>query len=409
MNKVKLSEFDLYGTFRLTKDETAGIKNLVKKIGKNEFLSRNASSMIDFSANTFGKICTKYERLNSLLPMEGKPAFVICERMHGLAVQVVNTIQQNFRIALFQDGEHFDTVAQKCAQECADNLVRLMNGLPAEKTTTNLRDEVYLRSRDIVDLRIIQADNKKRLYMCANALPDHLEHLITPGRGSSKLGTMVQAVRKYKGLKPLGFTQVYYSIYGNHQNPDRVMFSPKALKYLPEKVWVMDDDIDTGRTIYRIKEELTQRGHQVTNGAITTAFGKIGYKSGNHSTYDHQSVLKTSDWSKYIDIIPNLYGYYLDQQILCKALENCCIPKFSDLSYRELNQELVNLLNAPRNGNDQHTADYIAMKHAEQKAHALGADLYQVSEKISPAAVEYNKKIRTQVEQSNAEYQNSTK
>ena len=53
------------------------------------------------------------------------------------------------------------------------------------------------------------------------------------------------------------------------------------------------------------------------------------------------------------------------------------------------------------------TADYIAMKDAEAKAHELDADLYQVSEKISPAAVEYNKKIRTQVEQYNAEFQAS--
>ena len=117
MSKVKLSEFDLYGTFRLTKDETKGIKDLVQKISDNKYLSRNGnySQSLNYTTDWFDAICTEYARLNALLPMSGKPAFVVCEKMHELAVRVTNSIQQEHKIDLFQDGEHFDTVSQKCA------------------------------------------------------------------------------------------------------------------------------------------------------------------------------------------------------------------------------------------------------------------------------------------------------
>ncbi len=402
MSKLKLSEFDLYGTFRLTKEETVGIKDLVQKIGHNDYLSRNANY---YSTNWYGKngplwIFDEYERLNELLPMSGKPAFVVCEKMHQLAVCAANTIQQESQIdSLFQNGEHFDTVAQKCAQECADNLVRLINGQPAEKTATKLRDETRIRPYSFFDYRTIQADNKKQLYMCANALPDDIEHLITPGRGSSKLGTLVQAVRKQKGLKPLGITQVRYSLYGDrkYDKADQSVFY-KPLKNLPEKVLVMDDDIDTGRTLTRIKKELIQQGHLVTSGAMISPF--------------NSSFFNPTHWVKDIDIIPNQYGRCTDQSAINSVLESCRmegIEKITKFLCRERIDDLTRLLNDPRNGDKHHTADYLAMQMAEEKVRELGADLYQVSEKISAAAVDYNKKFRAQVEKYNAELQDSLK
>ena len=387
MSKLKLSEFDLYGTFRLTKNETVGIKDLVQKIGHNEYLSRNANY---YPTNWYGEngsswIFDEYERLNELLPMSGKPAFVICEKMHQLAVCATNTIQQELQIHLSQNGEHFDTVAQKCAQECADNLVRLMNGQIAEKTVTKLRDETWIRSYSFCDCRTIQADNKKQLYMCANALPDDVEHLITPGRGSSKLGTLVQAIRKQKGLKPLGITQIHYSLYGDMLRNSAVFTKP--LKNLPEKLLVMDDDIDTGRTLTRIKQELTQQGHQVTSGAIISPFDS--------------RFFSTAHWAKDIDIIPNQYGRCTDQPAIHSVLESCRMRgtgKITKLFCRERTDDLTRLLNNPRNGDKHHTADYLAMRMAEEKVHELGADLYQESAKISAAAVDYNKKFRAQVE-----------
>ena len=390
MSKVKLSEFDLYGTFRLTKNETAGIKDLVQKIGRNTYLSRNADY---YPSNWFGKsdsnwIFDEYERLNELLPMSGKPAFVVCEKMHELAVCVANTIQQELKIHLFQDGKHFDTVAQKCAQECADNLVRLINHQPAVKTITKLRDETHIQRYTCFDCRTIQADNKKLLYMCANALPDDVEHLITPGRGSSKLGTLVQAVRKRKGLKPLGITQIRYSLYGDQRYYDETVLS-QPLNNLPEKVLVMDDDIDSGRTLIRIKKELTQQGHQVTSGAMISPFSS--------------SFFQHSDWANDIDIIPNQYGRCTDQSTINGALESCRSNFFG----RGMLNDLIRLLNNPRNGDKHHTADYYAMCEAEKQADKFGANLYQASEKISPAAVDYNKKFRAQVEKYNAEQQDS--
>ena len=394
MSKVKLSEFDLYGTFRLTKDETAGIEDLVHPIGDNEYLSRNGnyypnSKHLD-GLYVYG-VCDEYDRLNSMLPMSGKPAFVICEKMHELAIRVVNSIQQRHQIHLFQNGKHFDTVAQKCAQECADNLVRLMNGQAAAKTATKLSDETRLEpDRFIYNPNVIEADNKKQLYMCANALPDDTEHLITPGRGSSKLGTLVQAVRKQKGLKPLGFTQIYYSLYGNNQSGK--VFT-KRVKHLPKKVLVMDDIIYRGTTLYRIKQALTQQGHKVTNGAITAAFYY-------YDEYENETLFKKDDWAHYIDIIPNQFATVVDQQ----NIRDCLINQYTDGG-----KELSDLLNGFRNSDEHDTADYIAMQYAEAFAHEFGADLYQASDKISPAAVNYNKKFRAQVEQSNAEYQNLAK
>lgn len=388
MSKIKLSEFDLYGTFRLTKDETVGIENLVQKIDRNEYLSRNGNYYPELSLDNlrFRDIYTEYTRLNDLLPLEGKPAFVICEKMHDMAIRVANAIQQKHRIHLFQNGKNFDTVAQKCAQECADNLVRLMNNQTALKTATNLSDETRLLSYQLLDDRTIEADNKKQLYMCANALPDDVEHLITPGRGSSKLGTLVQAVRKQKGLKPLGITQISYSLYGNKQR-GRVFSQP--LGHLPEKVLVMDDIIYRGETLTNIKKELTQQGYQVTNGAMTSAFYC-------HGEYRNETIFKKDDWAHYIDIIPNQYATVNDQQDMKECLQfGAC--------------GIYNYLNGYRNSDGHNTADYIAMKDAEALAHEFGADLYQASEKISPAAVEYNKKIRAQVEQYNNEYQNLTK
>ncbi len=394
MSKLKLSEFDLYGTFRLTKDETVGIKDLVHKLKHNQYLSRNANYYPSFQhldGLYFHSVCDEYNQLNSLLPLDGKPAFVICEKMHELAIRVVNTIQQMHKIHLFQNGKHFDTVAQKCAQECADNLVRLMNGQPAEKTATKLSDETRMKpDMFIFNPTVIEADNKKQLYMCANALPDDTEHLLTPGRGSSKLGTLVQAVRKQKGLKPLGFTQIYYSLYGNKQEGQ--VFS-KRLKHLPQKVLVMDDIIYRGSTLYRIKQELAQQGHQVTNGAITASFYY-------HGEYENEPVFKKNDWAHYIDIIPNQYATVIDQQ----NMRDCLINQYTDGG-----EDLRDLLNGFRNSDECNTADYLAMQFAEELANEYGADLYQESKKISAAAVDYNQKFRAQVEKYNAEYQNLTK
>ena len=383
MNEVKLSQFDLCGTFRLTKSETVGIDHLVKRLGDNEFLSRNMD-YYPCTLRTFADVAAEYERLNELLPMSGKPAFVICENMHSLATRVVNSIQQTNRIHLFQDGVHFDTVSQKCAQECADNLVRLINNQPAQKILTKLSDETRLAHDKLLSTTVVFADNQKQLYMCANALPDDVEHLITPGRGSSKLGTLVQAVRQHKGLKPLGFTQVYYSYYANVQ--DGKAF-PKPLKNLPEKLLVMDDFIYKGITLARIKKELTRQGHRVTNGAITTSF----YRGLLERRFAPKSVYKRRNWAKYIDIIPNQYAKASSSQAeLCDCLQWSC-------------WELPNVLKELRGNDTQHTADYLAMQKAEQLANKFGADLYQESKKISPAAVEYNQKIRAQIEKYDAE------
>lgn len=383
MSKLKLSQFDLYGAFRLSKDETVGIEDLVQPLNSEEFLSRNA----DYYAcsdwykrrDYFCDICREYKYLNEMLPMSGKPAFVICEKMHELAIRVVNTIQQGLKIHLFQDGKHFDTVAQKCAQESADNLVRLINGLRAEKTSTQLSDETRLHYEALINPEIPFSDNKKQLYLCANALPDDAEHLITPGRGSSKLGTIVQAVRKHKGLKPLGFTQIHYSYYKNWQH-GKVFHRP--LENLPEKLLVMDDTIYEGHTLTNLKKTLTEQGHQVTSGAVTATF---------YQNEAQTSIFSKPDWANYIDIIPNQYARPLpDQMELCDYLDD---------AENDSSHHLNKLLHKARNGDSQHTADYIAMRLAEEKAHTLGADLYQVSEKISSAAVEYNQKIREQVKE----------
>lgn len=384
MTNLKLSQFDLYGIFRLKKDETTGIENLVHKFNHDEYLSRNAN----YYPNTFGSMMhfcdayNEYAQLNTMLPLNGKPAFVICEKMHELAVRVVNTIQQQKRINLSQDGKNFDTVAQKCVQECADNLVRLLHHQTAEKVTTKLSEETYLQPDSILDDVIIEADNKKQLYMCANALPENIEYLITPGRGSSKLGALVQSVRKSKGLKPIGFTQIYYSLYKNEQYGQ--IFS-QPLSNLPEKILVMDDDIDTGRTLSNIKKELTQQGHQVTNGAMFTTFYGDPYFEG----YGPESVFNYKDWSNYIDIIPNQYAKCINQI----ELNHCLLHH----NWSFIN-ELTLLLKKRDNGDCHNTADYYAMKKAEKMANKFGTNLYQVSEKISPAAVEYNQKFRAQVE-----------
>lgn len=367
MSKVKLSEFDLYGTFRLTKAETVGIENLVRKLGHNKYLSRNAN-YYHSTGICFREICDEYQHLNKMLPLKGKRALVICEKMHELAVRVVNTIQlQGRKINLFQNRQHYDTVAQKCVQECADNLVRLIYNQTAIKTTTDLHDEIYLHPDMLIDCHLIEANNLKQLFMCANALPNNTKHLITPGCGSSKLGSIVQSVRQHKGLKPLGFTQIAYSIY--HTNDNHLSFG--IPKNLPEKVLVMDDIIYRGETLTNIKKELIKHGHKVINGAITTSF----YKQPERS----------------IDIIPNQYARNTDQQ----DLKDCLRHKYTD-DGTELSEILDGHRN-PRNSDRYHTADYYAMRLAEKETQKLGADLYHVSEKISPIAVEYNCKIREQV------------
>lgn len=386
MNPVKLSQFDLCGTFRLTKAETVGIESLVKRLGEDEFLSRN-KDYYPHNLCYLNQAADEYAQLNALLPMSGQTAFVICEKMYAIATRAVNSIQQTDQIHLCQDGVNFDTVAQKCAQECADNLVRLLNNQPAQKTATPLSDETRLDPNQSLLSTIVFADNIKQLYLCANALPDDIEHLITPGRGSSKLGTLVQAVRQHKGLKPLGMTQIYYSYYLNQQE-GKVFSQP--LKHLPEKVLVMDDFIFRGVTLTNIKKALTEQGHHVTNGAMATAFFR-GF-------YEHlapKSVFKYHNWAKYIDIIPNQYANpNSDQEELCRALQRS--P-----------WELPDTLQGLRGNSSRHTADYWAMQKAEQMADRLGADLYQASAKISPAAVHYNQAIRAQIEKYDAEWQAS--
>lgn len=384
MDQLKLAEFDLYGTFRLHKAETKGIENLVQRLGRDEFLSRNGNYYPYLHIKTFhfSEICREYAHLNSLLPMSGKRAFVVCEKMHELAVRVVNAIQQVHQIHLYQDGQHFDTVAQKCVQECADNLVRLFQGQPAVKTVTKLRDETRLPGYTELKQSLVEADNKLQLYLCANALPADTEHLLTPGRGSAKLGALVQSVRRAKGLKPLGFTQVYYSHYSNvHTGP----IFPKPLKQLPEKVLVMDDIIFKGQTLTKIKKELSQFGHQVTNGAVTATF----YRNDFDAT---QQVFAEDDWAHYIDIIPNQYGEILEQYNLASVL------RYADTD------RIKRAVDKFRPQNQKQTAVHLAMRTAERKARALGANLYHTSAKVSPTAVAYNEKIRAQVKTASREF-----
>lgn len=385
VSNVKLSEFDRFGTFRLRKDEVVGIEDLVQRLDQKQYLSRNRDY---YAVNRWkqGYVCladiyAEYQRLNQMLPLDGKPAFVICEKMHELATRVVNTIQQTHKTHLFQDGTHFDTVAQKCAQECADNLVRLMHGQTAEKVTTDLRDETRLRPNMQFDTEIMEAENKKQLYLCANALPD-ATHLITPGRGSAKLGTMVQAIRRHKGLKSLPITQIYYSHYANKTDA--------TFDNLPEKLLIMDDTIFHGSTLVNLKKYLTAQGHQVTNGAVNASFYNEQYGMG--------SIFQAPEWADYIDIIPNQYGEPFDQMTLNRCLRDCQEYGLGDL---------LSHLDDPRNNCVEHTADYKSMREAEEAATALGADLYKVSAKISATAVAYNKKIRAQVEADNAELQNT--
>lgn len=400
MSKIKLSEFDLYGTFRLTKDETAGIEDLVQKLGENEYLSRNVAYYPKGNYNQVGHtffrdLCREYARLNELLPMSGKPAFVVCEKMHELATRVINRIQQKYQMHLFQNGENFDTVAQKCAQECADNLVRLIHDQPAIKTTTKLSDERRLWEFSRLGCKYIEADNKKQLYLCANALPD-AEHLITPGGGSSKLGTFVQAVRRHKGLKPLGFTQINYS---RGQN-NREQFA-EHLPHLPEKLLVMDDLICHGGTLINIKQALTQKGHQVTNGAMTAR-----YYPGRHSG----AFFAKQNWAREIDIVPNQYAHCNEQINLLDPLDYVRRQPLGDVAAMNYLKDFLGNFDdncLDDNCFNKHTAAYYSMKKAESRAHDLGADLYQVSAKISPAAVDYNQKIRAQIEKYDAELQES--
>lgn len=367
----------MYGTFCLNKAESKGIENLVQKLDSDKFLSRNGDYYPYLHIKTFhfSEICTEYAQLNSLLPMSGKPAFVVCEKMHELAVRVVNAIQQVNKIHLYQDGQHFDTVAQKCVQECADNLVRLFHGQPAIKTVTNLRDETRLPAYTEVKQSLVEADNKLQLYLCANALPDDAEHLLTPGRGSAKLGALVQSVRQAKGLKPLGFTQVYYSHYANAQAGP--IFS-QPLKQLPAKVLVMDDIIYKGQTLIKLKKELTKYGHQVTNGAVMATFYRDIFNP------DPQ-VFGKNDWANYIDIIPNQYGEILEQYDLAHVLRHSDIKHIKQaVDYFRFNKQ-------------NQTAVQSTMNRAERKARSLGANLYRASAKVSPTAVEYNKKIHAQV------------
>lgn len=374
MGKLKLCEFNLYGAFPLKHRETYGIEDLVQRVRPNTFLSRSADYYPnEGSVVLFAEICEEYARLNAMLPAQGKVGFVICEKMHELAVRVVNNILQETKRHLFQNGEHFDTVAQKCVQECADNLVRLFHQEPALKTTTPLSDETfYAPDALFTQPRITFMDNKKQLFMCANALPTDTEHLITPGRGSSKLGALVQSVRKRQGLKPLGFTQLYYSYYYNCQS-GKVFAKP--LPDLPEKVLVMDDIIVNGHTLRHIKKELTAQGHKVLSGAVTASFqGNIFYNK--------------KPWRKSIDLIPNQYSPITsDQDDLRRVLKK---------APRTLNQFLEH---DPRNTDGANSADYIGMKKAEQIAkNEFNEDLYTPSANISPESASYNDKIREQVQ-----------
>ena len=259
MELIDKENFDFLGIFSL--QEVKGIENLVEA-SLEGYLSRNR----DYYARKTVMECSKErERCSQLLPLQGKKAFVVAERILHCSCRVFyNEYLSLLKSKRQNENEKFDII-KRCLEEDSQ---RLINALENKKIQpTNIR---LPKSKRLTENRFIEAGNKWILYDTVKHFPK-IKHVVNPLYGGILIGPF------FKIIKGINYTPVLFGMHdqkserfvknGIVKEINKIILK-KDLANLPKEISVIDDNVGTERTLEILKRTFSLLGEDVKIGGV---------------------------------------------------------------------------------------------------------------------------------------------
>jgi len=259
MELVDKEGFDFLGIFLLK--DINGIEDFVEK-SKEGYLSRNNSY---YSEKTIKECSDEREYCSRLLPLQGKKAFVIAERMLNNSCRVY----YNEYLALLKSEKQSNNrnfeLAKICLEEDAKRLISALEN----KAVCSAKNKLPI-SEKLTESRFIEADNKWILYDTIKHFPK-TKHIINLLYGAILIGPF------FKAIKRINYTPVLFGTHdqksqklvknGTIKNINKIILQ-EDLRNLPKEITVVDDNIGTGKTSEALKKTFAFSGKKIKIGSI---------------------------------------------------------------------------------------------------------------------------------------------
>jgi len=256
--KIEEEDFDYLGLIEL--ENIDKIENFVTPLENGHYLSRNRSY---YSNKTTTEASIEREYCNSLLPAQGKRAFVIIERMlnnscRSYYVEFIKLLTDANNLINFQ-------IAKKCLDSDTQNIIRLLQEKKALKTSINLP-----RTNIETFARQIESDHKMILLKTVKNIPKQ-KFIVSPLLGGILIGPF------FKALHGINYAHVIFGMHDQNSinlirnnrvfNLSKIIPKSEIVK-IPKTVTFFDDNIGTGETLSFLKRTFNNLGHKVKIGAI---------------------------------------------------------------------------------------------------------------------------------------------
>ena len=257
---VNKDDFDFLGIFLL--NDVYGIENFVEKT-KEGYLSRNASYYLQKTL----KDCSRERKYCSkLLPLQGKKALVVAERMlnnscrfyYNKYLSLLKSKNQNSCKKEFE-------IAKKCLEEDSKRVVDALENKVVQPTKIILPE-----SGETTDNRFIEADNKWILYDTVKQFP-LAKHIISLLYGGILIGPF------FKAIKQTNYTHILFGMHDQDSqkhvknnlvdNVNKIILKNDYVN-LPREVVIIDDNIGTGKTLEILKRTFSTLGKKAKIAGI---------------------------------------------------------------------------------------------------------------------------------------------
>jgi len=333
MEEINDDDFDYLGIIQLT--DAKGIEFLTEPLSNGKYLSRNKEYYKDKSCVQASK---ERNRCRNFLPLKGKKAFVIVERMLNDSCRV---FYSEFQELLKNEKLTGFRIAQKCLEEDVENIIRVMSGKTAVKTNYNLP-----QSGRVTSGRQIEADHKKILLETVKKLPKQ-RFVINPLIGGILIGPFFRAIHSSD------YCPVLFGMHDQNSLPivnnGRIknitgVIPPRELRRLPKEILIFDDNVGTGETLEILKNTFEKLGKRVKTGALEMSWDyydqiKRNLRSGklfnprliNYPTY--RSNRHHSLSNELINALAINGDFYL-KMLKLKGFHNLFLPADSLLYFR---------------------------------------------------------------------------
>lgn len=270
--------FDFLGIFILS--EAVGIEHLVEPIGDGRFLSRTAAY---YGQKTETEAAIEREECNSLLPLIGKKAFVVAERMLNCSCRVYCNC---FAETAGRDSHRLSS-ARRCLEDDTARVLMVLEGQVAD------RSDYYLpEGETLTESRMIEGDHKQILCEAIASFPQ-ISHVVCPLYGAVLIGPI------FKCLRGISYTHVMFGIHdqqSSHQVKNGMILDIHKsvdIDALPESLAIVDSNIGTGLTTAILKATLAKMGKTVQIGSIELSweyYDQVKRKLRDATVFDVGSI-----------------------------------------------------------------------------------------------------------------------